>query len=290
MTAPGGVSKAEVVILVDDYSGFTKLLSEHGFGALISVEYEDGSSYRVLLDFGASGRVLLYNARVVGVDPGSADVLVLSHRHYDHSEGLVKLSRVLVGKPLLAHPDVLKPCYSTREGFARFDVGFSPKLREMLSKFEVVLLREHVELSRGLWFLGEIERYYDNSYAVKGFKTLRDGFLTDELMLDDTGVAVRVGSRVLVVVGCSHSGISNIVRKARRLTGAGEAVVIGGLHLAQAELQDIERIVSELDAEGVVEVHAAHCTGLKGEVTLLRRFGDRMKKVHSGYRLKLVAD
>jgi 7,8-dihydropterin-6-yl-methyl-4-(beta-D-ribofuranosyl)aminobenzene 5'-phosphate synthase len=172
----------------------------------------------------------------------------------------------------------------------RFDVGFSPKLREALRDFELVLLKDSVELSKDLWFLGEVERYYDNSYAVGGFRTLHDGSLTDDYMLDDTGIAVKVGSRALVVVGCSHSGISNIVRKARKVAGASEVVVIGGLHLAQAEPQDIERVVGELEAEGVTEVHAAHCTGLKGEAALLRRYGDRLRKVHSGYRLRLVAD
>jgi 7,8-dihydropterin-6-yl-methyl-4-(beta-D-ribofuranosyl)aminobenzene 5'-phosphate synthase len=290
MPTPREVYRVDVLILVDDYSGFTRLLSEHGFSALVSVEYGDGSSYRVLMDFGTSGRVLLYNARTAGADLNPVDSLVLSHRHYDHSEGLVRLSKLLAGKPLLAHPDVLKPCYSTRGGSMRFNVGFSPKLRETLRDFEVVLLKESVELSKDLWFLGEVERYYDNSYAVEGFKTVRDGSLTDEHMLDDTGIAVRVGSRALVVVGCSHSGISNIVRKARKVTGASEVVVIGGLHLAQAEPQDIERVVNELEVEGVTEVHAAHCTGLKGEAALLRRYGDRLKKVYSGYRLRVVAD
>ncbi len=284
------VSKAEVLVLVDDYAGFTRLLSEHGFSVLISVEYEDGSSYRILMDFGTSGRVLLYNARKIGIDIGSVDVLLLSHRHYDHSGGLVKLAKAFAGRPLIAHPDVLKPCYSTREGFTRFDTGFSPEVRGLLNSFETVFLKEHVELSAGLWFLGEVERYYDNSYAVKGFKTLHDGSIINEQMLDDTGISIEVGSKVLVVVGCSHSGISNIVRKARKLTKASEVVVLGGLHLAQAELQDIERVVGELEAEGVTEVHAAHCTGLKGEVALLRRFENRMRRVHSGYSLKLAAD
>ena len=256
----------------------------------MSVEYGDGSSYRVLIDFGTSGRVLLYNVRTAGVDLNPVDSLVLSHRHYDHSEGLVRLSKLLAGKPLLAHPDVLKPCYSTRGGSMRFDVGFSPKLREALRDFELVLLKDSVELSKDLWFLGEVERYYDNSYAVGGFRTLRGGSLTDDYMLDDTGIAVKVGSRALVVVGCSHSGISNIVRKARKVARASEVVVIGGLHLAQAEPQDNKRVVSELEAEGVTEVHPAHCTRLKGEAALLRRYGDRLRRVHSGYRLRLVVD
>jgi len=282
------VLKAEVTVLVDDYAGFTKFFSEHGFSVSVLIGYEDGSSYSVLVDLGTSGRILLYNASVAGVELKSINAVVLSHRHYDHSGGLARLSKLLRDKPLLGHPDILKPCYSVRDGSARFNVGLSPEIRKSISRFELVLLREHMELSADVWFLGEIERHYDNSYAVKGFKTLRDGTIVDEPMLDDTGLAIRVGDKALVIAGCSHSGISNIVRKARKLTGVAEIVVLGGLHLAQAEQQDIMRVVGELEAEGVTEVHAGHCTGLKGEAALLRKFEDKMRKIHSGYRLRLT--
>ncbi len=255
---------------------------------MVFVNYDDGSSYSVLMDFGTSGRILLYNSAVAEVNLRSVDAVVLSHRHYDHSGGLARLSRTLKDKPILAHPDILKPCYSVRNGSARFNVGLSPEIRESMSNFELVLLRDHIEVSPGVWFLGEIERYYDNNYAVKGFKTLHEGSLIEDRMLDDTGLAVKIGDRALVIAGCSHSGISNIARKARKLTGVAEVIVLGGLHLAQAELQDIERVVGELEAEGVVEVHVGHCTGLKGEAALLRKFGDKMRKIHSGYRLKLT--
>lgn len=282
------ISKVEITVLVDDYTGFTKFFSEHGFSAMVSVDYDDSSSYSILMDLGTSGRILLYNATMAEVNLKSVDMIVLSHRHHDHSGGLIRLSKTLRDKPLLAHPDILKPCYSVGSGSTRFSVGLSPRIRESVGNFELVLLRDHIEVSADVWFLGEIERHYDNSYAVKNFKTSHEGFLTDDQMLDDTGLAVKIGDKALVIAGCSHSGISNIVRKARKLTRASEVIVLGGLHLAQAELQDIERVVDELEAEGVVEVHVGHCTGLKGESVLLRKFGDRMRKIHSGYRLKLT--
>jgi len=132
-----------------------------------------------------------------------------------------------------------------------------------------------LEVSTGVWFLGEIERQYDNNYAVKGFETLRDGALVDDEMLDDTGLAVKIGDRALVIAGCSHSGISNIARKTRILTGASELIVLGGFHLVHAASEDIKRIIEELRAEGVVEVHTGHCTGLRGEAMLLEAYGDK---------------
>ncbi|MGB9809979.1 MAG: MBL fold metallo-hydrolase, partial [Caldanaerobacter sp.] len=208
----------EVLVLVDDYSGFTKLLGEHGFSALINVRYEDGRDYKVLLDAGESGRVLEENALSLGVDLKKIDVVVLSHRHHDHSGGLSSLTEFLEGRPLVAHPAVMKPCYADSERFKRFDVGLTLRARRAMQEFETVLIKTPLEIAPDLWFLGEIERYYDNEYAVKNFKTLEGGELVREPMLDDTGVAIKVGSSVVVVAGCSHSGIQNIVRQARKLT------------------------------------------------------------------------
>lgn len=280
----------EVLVLVDDYSGFSRLLGEHGFSALITVRYEGGRDYNVLLDTGASGRVLLENASRLGIDLGKVDAVVLSHRHYDHTGGLPSISHLLSGKPLVAHPDVLKPCYSDSEGFKRFNVGLTSEARRSLGGFEAVLAKTPFELAPGLWFLGEVERRYDNTYAVKGFMTLSEGGLAEEPMLDDTGIAVKVGGRVVVVAGCSHSGIQNIARRARLLTNAGEVVAMGGFHLAAADEETLNRVAEELEAEAVTEVHAGHCTGFRGEAELLKRYGERMHKIHSGYKAVFKED
>lgn len=277
----------EVVVLVDDYSGFTELLAEHGFSALVSVLYEDGREFKVLLDTGPSGRVLFENASSLGIDLGSVDVVVLSHRHYDHSGGLADLAKTAEGKPVVAHPDALKPCYVRSRGFTRFNVGLPPAVRSSLQRLELVLAKGPLELAPGVWFMGEINRHYDNSYAVKDFKTISEGILVDELLLDDTAIAVAIGERAFVVAGCSHSGIANIVRQAKKLTGARGIDVLGGLHLATADTKTIARVVEDLANEGVVHVYAGHCTGLRGEAKLLEKFDDRTSKIHSGYRVRV---
>lgn len=282
----GRVVSVEVVVLVDDYSGFTRLLAEHGFSALVSVSYEDDRVFKVILDTGSSGKVLLENASSLGEDLKFVDVIVLSHRHYDHSGGLARLVRVAGGRPVIAHPDLLKPCYSKSRGFTRFNVGLSPMVRSSLQKFELVLAKEPLELVPGVWFLGEIERHYDNSYAVRDFKTVYDGVLVDEPLLDDTAIAVSIDEKAIVIAGCSHSGIANIVRQARKLTGAKEIAVLGGFHMAAADTETVARVVEDLVNEGVLSVYAGHCTGLRGEAKLLEKFGDRMVKIHAGYRLK----
>jgi len=280
----------EVTVLVEEYAGFTELLAEHGFSALVSLNYDNGRAYRLLFDAGRTGRVLLENAKALGIDLRDVDVVVLSHRHHDHTGGLSKLVDLLKGRPLIAHPSITRPCLSTLRGFTRPDVGLPLEARKALDEFNVTMVKGPLELAPNAWFLGEIERFYDNSYAVKNFKTIVDGEVVEEPMRDDSGLAVKMEDKVVVLAGCSHSGISNIVRQAKKITRADEAVVVGGLHLIAAEDGALENAVNQMLSEGVKEVHVGHCTGLRGEARLLEKLKDKMFKIHSGYRVKMKTD
>lgn len=276
----------EILILVEEYAGFTRLLGEHGFSALVSLRYED-EVCKILFDSGGSGRALLENVRNLKVNLKDVNVIVLSHRHYDHAGGLPKLVGALGGKPLIAHPAVTRPCLYISDGSARLDVGLSAEVKKALNEFDLLMVKIPLEVAPSAWFLGEVERFYDNSYAVKNFKTIVDGEVVEDVILDDSGLAIKMGSEVVVLAGCSHSGISNIVRQAKRITGASRAVVVGGLHLINADDNTLNEVINELVNEGVEEVYVGHCTGLKGEAHLLARLKNKMHKLHSGYKIKL---
>lgn len=281
------LSSLEIAILVDDYAGFTSLMAEHGFSALVSVKYEGERVYNLLFDTGQTGRTLLENAERLNVNLNSIEAIVLSHRHYDHTGGLPKLTELFKEKPLIAHPAVTRPCIDVSKDFARFSIGLPLRAREALTNFELVTVKETMKLAPDVWFLGEIERVYDNKYAIKGFSTLVDGDMIEEPMLDDTGLAIKLGDKVVVLAGCSHSGISNIVKQAKKVAGVHKVIVVGGLHLVGADDIVINRVVNELLDEGVEEVYMGHCTGLRGEAKLLEVLKGRAHKIHSGYRVKI---
>lgn len=276
----------EILVLVEEYAGFTRLLGEHGFSTLVSLHYED-YVYKILFDAGGSGRALLENVRDLKVNLKDVNAVVLSHRHYDHTGGLPKLVEGLRGKPLIAHPAISRPCFYVSEGPARLSVGLSTETRRALSEFELLMVKKPLEITPSVWFLGEIERFYDNSYAVKNFKTIVNGEAIEDPILDDSGLAIKMGSEVVVLAGCSHSGILNMVRQAKRITGADRVVVVGGLHLINADDYTVSDVVDKLAAEGIKRAYVGHCTGLRGEAELLKRLKNEMYKLHCGYKIKL---
>lgn len=274
------------MVLVEDYAGFTRLLGEHGFSALVSLHYED-EVYRVLFDVGASGRAILENIRDLKVNLNDVNVIVLSHRHYDHTGGLPKLVEVLKGKPLIAHPEIERPCLYVSKGLAKLDVGLSAEAKKTFDEFELVMAKKPLKIAPGAWFLGEVERFYDNSYAVRNFRTVVDGEIVEDVIPDDSGLAIKIEDKVVVLAGCSHSGILNIVRQAKKITTVNRVIVVGGLHLISVDDDVLNDVANKLVIEGVEEVYVGHCTGLKGESELLKKFRERMHKLHSGYKVRL---
>ena len=282
--------KAEIVILVDDYAGYNvrSLLGQHGLSILIRVLEESGKYYTVLFDVGQDSTALLHNSKLLGVDLSSVDVVALSHRHYDHTGGIVGVFKSIGRRvPLVAHPDVLKPAIVIDDSRVDLDAGLPCSASELSELSNLVLVKTPMQLAPSIWWLGEIPRTTSYEKEPKWSYTVdSDGRLVKDPLKDDTGLAVVVeGYGTVVIAGCSHSGIVNIVDYASKVTGETPKAVIGGLHLVDASDDVIEKTVSDLQKLGVEEVHVGHCTGLKAEAILAGKYGDKFRKIFSGYKI-----
>lgn len=260
----------QLTVLVDNATLIDRyLLGEPALSILV----EDGE-LRVLFDLGFSDAFLV-NADRLGVDLGRIDAVVLSHGHLDHTWGLVPLVRRFaelawsgreVRRPVLvAHPRL----FDHREADGVPEIGSLLCPNVLAHHFELNASREPVWLSERLVFLGEIERRtgYEGCEPV-GLRTGPAGEVED-LVPDDSALAWRGRDGLVVVTGCSHSGICNIVEQARRVTGEQRVVdVVGGLHLLDPEPDRLHRTAEYLGGLGLAALHACHCTDLRSKVAL----------------------
>lgn len=250
--------------LIDSY-----YLGEPGVSYLIETE---GKS--ILFDVGYSD-AFVTTARKLSIDLLDVDFVVLSHGHMDHSWGLVPLVRLHtevlmdklpVKKPtLVAHPLAL----SSRRLDDLPEIGSLLPEEKLSGFFHLQLSRKPVWLTERLVFLGEIERSNDFEAQKPIGRILEDGIEKDDFVLDDSALAYKSPDGLVIVTGCSHAGICNIVEQARKVCGERRVVdIIGGLHLVGTAVEQVQGTVQYMESLRPGVVHACHCTDLDAKIAL----------------------
>jgi 7,8-dihydropterin-6-yl-methyl-4-(beta-D-ribofuranosyl)aminobenzene 5'-phosphate synthase len=254
-------------------------LAQHGFGALVTAQVGDRDR-RVVFDTGATTGGFVENARRLGLSVGDVEAIVLSHGHPDHTAGMEGLANSLgasAGLPVLIHPDF----WSRRR--LRFPESEPEELPATSRKaveeagFEILEERRPSLLLDGtLLVTGEVARTTSFERGMPGHEALKDGrWVPDPLILDDQAVVAQVRDKGLVVLtGCGHSGIVNIVRYARKITGMEKVhAIIGGFHLNGPAFEPmIPQTVAALAAFEPDVLVPTHCTGFEA----IHALADRM--------------
>lgn len=268
------------------------LRAEHGFSSLVEI-HDAGTAHRVLFDAGVTPEGLVANLDRLGIDPATFEAVVLSHGHFDHVMGLEGLARRVGVRrlPLVLHPDF----WSQRRVASpagTFDLPTVGRAGLAAAGFEVVEgAAPSFLLDGALLVTGEVDRTTDFETGFPVHQALRGGeWLPDPLIRDDQAVLVHVRDKGLVVLtGCGHSGIVNIVRHARRLTGIDRVyAVLGGFHLSGGFFERLIPVtVSALAAFAPKIVVPAHCTGWKAQMALAEGLGDAFSPNSVGSRFTL---
>lgn len=230
---------------------------------------------KILFDLGASD-LLLRNAARLNIDLMDLNYLILSHGHYDHTWGLDDWLKKRAGIPgkienkpvLLAHPAVLQPKF--RDNLTEF--GMLTSKITLQSYFYPIFSNEPVPITEKLIFLGQIQRQFAFENQRPLGKTLEpDGSLADDFIIDDTALAYQTTEGLIIITGCSHSGICNIIEHARRICNEPRVVdIIGGFHLFGLKNNDrqLEKTLAYFKELNSGQIHPCHCTDLKTKIAL----------------------
>ncbi len=271
------IDPVTITILVDNYAG-DGLSAEHGLSLWI-----DAGSRRILLDTGQGG-ALAPNAEKLGIDLSTADSLVLSHGHYDHTGGVSWAIRNAPEMEVFCHPAAVLPRYGMREGESKplGMTGESLWALESLSSRRNHWVQGVKVLFPGIGLTGYIPRQTDYENTGGAF------FLDPELRRpdpidDDMALWIRTPEGVIVCVGCCHSGLINTLNQALFQSGASRLrAIIGGFHLLNADDSRIENTVKALRYLSPELIVPCHCTGSKAVDALADAFGSGVRSGCSG--------
>lgn len=253
----------KLTILVDNKAVVGN--GEWGWSAFLEDE-----GLRLLFDVGETD-LFLRNAALLGIDLTALDYVVLSHGHHDHVWGLSHLVAQYLTHPelsrpaIVAHPEAFLPRVNAKGAELGSLLGES----DLRRRFKLQLSAEPVWLTDRVVWLGEIARENGFESPEKPGKILRGDDWQTDLLVDDSALAITTDQGLVILTGCSHSGICNIIDQAMRVTGERRIRdVVGGTHLIQPSEQRMSASLDYFRAVAPQELHAGHCTSLAAKVRL----------------------
>ena len=262
-----------ITILVDNTSNTDTLLPEHGWAVWIQAD-----NSRILFDTGQSG-LLQANAQALGIDLAKVNAIVLSHGHYDHTGGLMRVLDLASQADVYLHPEALKPRYSCHPNKPSRNIGMPDITRRNLQQHKSIQnltwTKTPTEVVPGITATGPIKRLSDIEDVGGPFFQDAQGTRPDPI-LDDQALFFESTQGLVVILGCAHAGVVNTLNHIADLTGQKEFfTVMGGMHLVSASPERIEHTIEALRAYSVQRIGTAHCTGTKVTAKLWQAFPKR---------------
>ena len=262
-----GAGADRVTILYDAFGDSKELTKDWGFSALVE---HDGK--RILFDSGNNAEIFERNVKALGVDLTKIDFVVISHRHSDHATGVKYLLKVnptvtiyvpadgsngFGGMPIptpFFRPDAELPAKM------RYFGGTPPEhlnFGKLYDTANIVLVSKMTEVMPGVFLV----------------RTVSEKKAT--LEMPELTLAIKRPNGLLLVDGCSHSGIEAILEAASAIDPRTE-IVFGGLHLVTAPVEEIDALVGNLQTKWKVQrIAPGHCTGEPAFARLQQAFGER---------------
>lgn len=272
-----------IVTLIENHPDIEgKLLCEHGLSF-----YIEADGMKILFDTGQTG-AFIENAKRLAVDLSDLDYMVISHGHYDHSGGLKafmdmgwRLPTLLVGKGFFKskyRKSEHDTCKYIGNSFSKDELA-AHKCKCIEIKTMDYAISDHLVFYRKFNHWTSYEKLNDKFFLMDQDRRVTDDF-DDEIVL-----SIETANGMLLIVGCAHAGIVNIMKTIKARSHEPIYGMVGGTHLVDADAKRIDETMAYFHEEGLELIGAAHCTGDIAIEEFKKQFGNRFASVCSGKKI-----
>jgi len=268
--APAQIHALKVTLLSTMLVGNITGVGEWGFSALIEAD-----GHRILLDTGARPDTVLQNARDLKIDLSDVKEVILTHNHWDHVGGLMTLRREMMKR----NPSALSEVHVARGIFYSrpAQAGEENQMIALKKEYEAtggkfIEHEEAAEIFPGAWLTGPVPRKYpEHNWSSTG-KVQTAAGLVEDTIPEDQSLVLNTPEGLVVVTGCGHAGIINILTFAReQFPNQPVQAVVGGLHLFPATDEQLNWTADKLKEFKVANLLGAHCTGIEAVYRIRER-------------------
>ena len=287
-----------IINLVENTEGASGCGVEHGLCFYIETE-----KHKLLMDTGQTG-LLLENAEKLGIDLTQVDTVVLSHGHYDHGGGILPFAKINPTAKIYVPEAAFGEYYSMNKDGEPHYIGLAKEIQELPQVVKVSLevkpeAKPEADAADGIFriddelslFSGIGSEHVIPSTNQRLKKKTEDGFVQDDFAHEQC-LVISEGVKKVLLSGCAHHGILNIMDRYCELFGEEPDFVISGFHMMKKHNYSDEDINMIIDTALALRqyktvFYTGHCTGVEPYNAMKKLMGNQLHYVHSGDEIRI---
>ena len=287
-----------IINLVENTEGTSGCGVEHGLCFYIETE-----KHKLLMDTGQTG-LLLENAEKLGIDLTEVDTVVLSHGHYDHGGGILPFAKINPTAKIYVPEAAFGEYYSMNKDGEPHYIGLAKEIQElpqvvMVSAEAKPEAGEKTDTSTGIYCIDEELSLFSgigSEHAVPSTnqrlkKKTEEGYVQDDFAHEQC-LVISEGVKKVLLSGCAHHGILNIMDRYCELFGEEPDFVISGFHMMKKHNYSDEDINMIIDTALALRqyktvFYTGHCTGVEPYNAMKKLMGNQLHYVHSGDEIRI---
>lgn len=260
----------KITFLSDNKTENSSCMAEWGLSFLI-----ESDGHKILFDVGASP-LFSQNATALGIDLGDVEAVVISHGHYDHTEGMEEFCRINKTAPIYIHKNAISAAYGTDSDGniedencgIRWNDSFVEAIKDRL-----IFTENTVKIFENMTIMGSINPLKPMTETF--YRPTSGGFLADDMSHEQV-LVIKEDDGIHIISGCSHTGIESIIAHVKGLFKDEKIISIAaGMHLYCVSAEQVEEIAESMEKLGIQRLYPVHCTGMEAIMILKEKFGKR---------------
>ncbi|BAB80630.1 MBL fold metallo-hydrolase [Clostridium perfringens] len=276
------MSKLRITTLVENTKISDEYENKHGLSFHIETE-----KHNILFDLGPKN-TFLTNAKKLNINLEEVDIVVISHGHNDHGGGLEEFLKINNKAKVYIHKDAFNEYYSMAGIFKKY-IGLD---KELKANPRIILTEGDMKIDDELYLFSVVENRHKVSKFNKVLYKRVDGMYLEDDFVHEQSLIITEDNKNVLMGGCAHNDIRNIIDKAEVIIGKDLDYVISGFHIFNPStgISESDLFINTLGDnlnKRNTKFYTCHCTGMRAFKMLEEKLQDKIEYISTGQVLNI---